>query len=143
MFDIGFSELIVIAIVALVVVGPERLPKVARTAGHLLGRLQRYVNDVKSDISREMRLDELKKLQSEMQDSAHSLERSVSSQMQAVEQVVEQAAQSVTGEGVPAASPGDMTSATGGADASLATGETPAPVDGAAQRGVAAAEPKG
>ncbi len=46
MFDIGFSELIVIAIVALVVIGPERLPRVARTAGHLLGRMQRYVNDV-------------------------------------------------------------------------------------------------
>lgn len=54
MFDVGFSELIVIAIVALVVIGPERLPKVARTAGLLLGRLQRYVNDVKADIKREM-----------------------------------------------------------------------------------------
>ena len=51
MFDIGFSELIVIGIVALVVIGPERLPKVARTAGLLLGRLQRYVNDVKADIN--------------------------------------------------------------------------------------------
>ena len=60
MFDIGFSELLVIALVALVVIGPERLPRVARTAGHLLGRLQRYVGDVKSDINREMQLDELK-----------------------------------------------------------------------------------
>jgi sec-independent protein translocase protein TatB len=66
MFDISFSEMIIIAIVALVVIGPERLPKVARTAGHLLGRLQRYVNDVKSDINREMQLEELKKLQSEL-----------------------------------------------------------------------------
>ena len=65
MFDVSFSELIVIGIVALVVIGPERLPKVARTAGHLMGRLQRYVNDVKSDISREMQLDELKKLKAE------------------------------------------------------------------------------
>jgi len=63
MFDIGFSEMIVIAIVALVVIGPERLPRVARTAGLLLGRLQRYVSDVKSDINREIQLDELKKLQ--------------------------------------------------------------------------------
>jgi sec-independent protein translocase protein TatB len=77
MFDIGFSELILIAIVALVVIGPERLPKVARTAGHLLGRMQRYVNDVKSDINREMQLDELKKLQSEMQESARSVEQSM------------------------------------------------------------------
>jgi sec-independent protein translocase protein TatB len=74
MFDIGFSEMMVIAIVALVVIGPERLPKVARTAGHLLGRLQRYVNDVKSDINREMQLEELKKLQSEIQESARSVE---------------------------------------------------------------------
>ena len=59
MFDVGFSELMVIAIVALIVIGPERLPKVARTAGHLLGRLQRYVSDVKADINREMQLDEL------------------------------------------------------------------------------------
>ena len=50
MFDIGFSELMLIGIVALIVIGPERLPKVARTLGHLLGRAQRYVNDVKSDI---------------------------------------------------------------------------------------------
>ena len=59
MFDIGFSELLVIAVVALIVIGPERLPKVARTLGHLFGRMQRYVNDVKADISREMELDEL------------------------------------------------------------------------------------
>ena len=77
MFDIGFSELIVIAIVALVVIGPERLPRVARTAGHMLGRLQRYVNDVKTDIDREMQLDELKKLQAQVADSARSFEDSV------------------------------------------------------------------
>ena len=77
MFDIGFSELMVIGIVALVVIGPERLPKVARTLGLLLGRAQRYVNDVKSDINREMQLDELKKLQSQVADSARELEGSV------------------------------------------------------------------
>ena len=63
MFDIGFSEIVVIAVVALIVIGPERLPKTARTLGHLFGRLQRYVNDVKADINREMELDELRKLQ--------------------------------------------------------------------------------
>jgi sec-independent protein translocase protein TatB len=61
MFDIGFTELLVIGVVALLVVGPERLPKVARTAGHLLGRFQRYVSTVKSDISREVQLEELRK----------------------------------------------------------------------------------
>jgi sec-independent protein translocase protein TatB len=67
MFDIGFSEIVVIGVVALVVIGPERLPKTARTVGLLFGRLQRYVNDVKADISREMELDELRRLKSEMQ----------------------------------------------------------------------------
>ena len=52
MFDIGFSELVVVALVALIVIGPERLPRVARTAGALLGRAQRYINDVKADIQR-------------------------------------------------------------------------------------------
>ncbi len=77
MFDIGFSELMVIGIVALLVIGPERLPKVARTLGHLLGRAQRYVHDVKSDINREIQLDELKKLQSQVTESARALEDSV------------------------------------------------------------------
>lgn len=95
MFDVGFSELIVIAIVALVVIGPERLPKVARTVGHLLGRMQRFVNDVKADISREMQLDELKKLQAEVQDSARKFERSMSSELQAIEKAVDPTGTSV------------------------------------------------
>jgi len=66
MFDIAFSELIVIGIVALVVIGPEKLPKIARTTGHLLGRAQRYVNDVKSDIDRELHFEDLQKLQEEI-----------------------------------------------------------------------------
>ncbi|MCU0804116.1 MAG: Sec-independent protein translocase protein TatB [Burkholderiales bacterium] len=87
MFDIGFSELLVIAVVALIVIGPERLPKVARTAGHMLGRLQRYVNDVKADINREMELDELRKVQSTFQDAARSIEDSVRSVEQSVSKV--------------------------------------------------------
>lgn len=77
MFDIGFSELMVIGVVALVVIGPEKLPKVARTVGTLLGRAQRYVNDVKSDINRQMELDELRKLQSQVQDAARDVEGQV------------------------------------------------------------------
>ncbi|KFB67980.1 Sec-independent protein translocase protein TatB [Candidatus Accumulibacter vicinus] len=96
MFDIGFSEMIVIAIVALVVIGPERLPKVARTAGHMLGRLQRYVNDVKSDINREIQLEELKKLQSELQESARSVEQSLTTEMNAARQAVSQTAQALS-----------------------------------------------
>ena len=85
MFDIGFSEIVVVAVVALIVIGPERLPKAARTLGHLFGRLQRYVNDVKSDINREMELDELRKLQREVQTAATELKTSVESAAQGVQ----------------------------------------------------------
>ena len=81
MFDIGFSELLVIAVVALIVIGPERLPKVARTLGHLFGRMQRYVNDVKADIAREMELEELRKLQATVEDAARSIQGSVDREM--------------------------------------------------------------
>jgi len=77
MFDVSFTELLLIGVVALVVIGPERLPKVARTVGHLLGRAQRYVSDVKSDIQREIDLDEMSKLKKQMDDAAHSLQASM------------------------------------------------------------------
>lgn len=77
MFDFSVWELVVIGGVALVVIGPERLPRVARTAGHLLGRFQRYVADVKQDINREIELSELKKLQSSVQDAARDIEQTV------------------------------------------------------------------
>ena len=63
MFDVAFSEILIIALVALIVIGPEKLPKVARTVGHLTGRLQRYVNSVKGDIERELQAEELRRLQ--------------------------------------------------------------------------------
>lgn len=85
MFDVGFSELAMIGAVALVVLGPERLPKVARTAGHLFGRLQRYVNGVKADISREMEASEFAKLKQEVQDAAKSFEKTVNEQSSALE----------------------------------------------------------
>ena len=78
MFDIGISEIMLIAVVALVVLGPEKLPKTARTLGHLFGRLQRYVASVKSDINRELQLEELKKLQAEVKTAATSFESSMS-----------------------------------------------------------------
>ena len=85
MFDIAFSEIVVIGVVALVVIGPERLPKVAKTLGHMFGRLQRYVNDVKADINRELELDELRKLQSEVQTAARDLESSITTAAREVE----------------------------------------------------------
>jgi sec-independent protein translocase protein TatB len=77
MFDFSFPELIVVLVVALVVIGPERLPKVARTLGHLYGRAQRYVNGVKADISRDMAVEEFRQLQAKVQAEAQSVEQSV------------------------------------------------------------------
>ena len=77
MFDVGFSEMMVIAVVALIVIGPERLPKVARTLGHLWGRAQRYVNGVKADISRDMAIEEFRQLQQQVQQEASAVEQTV------------------------------------------------------------------
>ncbi len=85
MFDVGFSEIVVIAVVALIVIGPEKLPKTARTLGHLFGRLQRYVNDVKADINREIELDELRKLQQQVKTAATDFQSSVNSAVQKME----------------------------------------------------------
>ena len=77
MFDVGFSEMVVIGVVALVVLGPERLPKVARTLGVLFGRMQRYVAQVKSDINREMELAELGKVKTEFESAARSFQSDI------------------------------------------------------------------
>jgi sec-independent protein translocase protein TatB len=81
MFDIGFSELLVIGLVALIVIGPEKLPRMARTVGHLAGRLQRYVSDVKSDISREIELEDLKKMRDSMEQAASEMQSSVQAEL--------------------------------------------------------------
>ena len=85
MFDIGFSELLVIGVVALIVIGPEKLPRVARTLGHLAGRLQRYVSDVKADINREIELEELRKMRDSMQQAASNFESSVHAEVNKTE----------------------------------------------------------
>jgi len=85
MFDIGFSEIVVIAVVALIVIGPERLPKTAKTLGLLFGRLQRYVSDVKADINRELELEELRKLQHDVQSAAKDIETTMSNAAREVE----------------------------------------------------------
>ena len=85
MFDIGFSEIVVIAVVALIVIGPERLPKTAKTLGLLFGRLQRYVADVKADINRELELEELRKLQHDVQSAAKDIETTMSNAARDVE----------------------------------------------------------
>lgn len=77
MFDFSIGEIAVIGVVALVVLGPERMPKVARTIGEWIGKAQRYVNEVKNDINREMELAELRKLQEEARSAAQSIQSSV------------------------------------------------------------------
>jgi sec-independent protein translocase protein TatB len=104
MFDIGFSELMVIGVVALIVIGPERLPRVARTLGHLAGRLQRYVNDVKADINREVELDELKKMRDSMQDSVSSFQSSVQAEASKTEADVKSAVEGTPADSAPAES---------------------------------------
>ena len=93
MFDIGFSEMMVIAVLALIVIGPERLPRVARTLGHLAGRLQRYVADVKADINREVELDELRKMRDSMQQAASGFESSVTTELNKTEAELHAAAE--------------------------------------------------
>lgn len=95
MFDVAFSELVVIALVALLVIGPEKLPKVARTLGLLAGRVQRYVANVKSDIEREIQFEDLKKLQEEIRQQsseAHAainhMQSSASAELLKVEQSI-------------------------------------------------------
>jgi sec-independent protein translocase protein TatB len=95
MFDIAFTELLIIGVVALIVIGPERLPKVARTVGAWLGRLNRYVGQVKQDIDREMKLDELRKVQKDMQDTAQRYEIMANQRVQEVESSVQASVEEV------------------------------------------------
>ena len=85
MFDVGISEIMVIAVVALIVLGPEKLPKTARTLGHLFGRLQRYVGEVKADINRELAMEDLKKLQAEVNTAAADFQSSMTASAKEVE----------------------------------------------------------
>ena len=97
MFDFGFSEMIIVGVVALVVLGPERLPVVARTAGEWIGKAQRFVAQVKSDIDRETELSELKKIQ----DEAKALANDVKSTVEKTAGEIETNVSSVAGEALP------------------------------------------
>ncbi|TFY98962.1 Sec-independent protein translocase protein TatB [Ramlibacter humi] len=77
MIDLGISKMALIGAVALIVIGPEKLPRVARTVGTLLGKAQRYVNDVKAEVNRSMELDELKKMKESVETAARDVEQSV------------------------------------------------------------------
>ena len=119
MIDFGFDKIALIGAVALIVIGPEKLPRVARTVGHLLGKAQRYVADVKAEVNRSIELDELKKMKTQFEDAARDVG-------QAVNQEVNQAAAEFNSIGAEWKSDLDMT----GSAASLPDGTaltTPAP----------------
>ena len=89
MFEIGFSELVVIMVVALIVIGPERLPKVARTLGLLWGRAQRYIHGVRADIERDMQLEELRQLKLKVEQEAMSAEQATKQAVQTLDQHIQ------------------------------------------------------
>lgn len=90
MIDLGLSKLAIIGVVALVVIGPEKLPKVARMVGTLYGRAQRYISQVKNEVSREFEMDEMRRLQQEVQSAAESFEHSVKQEVTQVESEIGQ-----------------------------------------------------
>lgn len=141
MFDIGFSEMIVIGVVALLVIGPEKLPRVARTIGALMGRAQRYVNDVKADINREIELDELKKLRTTVTEAAQSIENSVKETVSGFEAQAAELNNLASGTASPAATP---SATAAGVAAPLATAalspEASAAADEAIRQALAASE---
>ena len=83
MIDFGFDKIALIGAVALIVIGPEKLPRVARTVGHMLGKAQRYVADVKAEVSRSIELEELQKMKSQFEGAARDVEQSVNREMNA------------------------------------------------------------
>jgi sec-independent protein translocase protein TatB len=96
MIDFGFDKLALIGAVALIVIGPEKLPKVARTVGHLLGKAQRYVADVKAEVNRSIELDELKKMKTEFETAARDVESSVRNEVQSATSAFESDWKAVT-----------------------------------------------
>lgn len=81
MIDFGFDKLALIGAVALIVIGPEKLPRVARTVGHMLGRAQRYVAEVKAEVNRSIELEELKKMKTEFEDAARDVQTNVTREL--------------------------------------------------------------
>jgi sec-independent protein translocase protein TatB len=97
MIDFGFDKIALIGAVALIVIGPERLPRVARTVGHLMGKAQRYVADVKAEVNRSIELEELKKMKTQFEDAARDVGQSVSSEVRQAESEMNQAWSELSG----------------------------------------------
>jgi len=97
MIDLGIEKMMVIGAVALIVIGPEKLPRVARTVGALIGKAQRYVNDVKAEVNRSIELDELKKMKTEVESAARDVESSIHSGVRDIERELNDAAAVASG----------------------------------------------
>src|SRR6059058_4417066 len=97
MIDLGIEKMMVIGAVALIVIGPEKLPRVARTVGALIGKAQRYVNDVKAEVNRSIELDELKKMKTEVESAARDVETSIHSGVRDMERELNDAAAIASG----------------------------------------------
>ncbi len=95
MFDVSFGEMLVIAIVALVVIGPEKLPKVARTLGALMGRVQRYVGSVKADVERELQAQDLNRIHGDVQQAVDTFKSEVTKEAGQIEAPLAEAVRSV------------------------------------------------
>lgn len=123
MLDLGLTKMALIGVVALVVLGPERLPRVARTAGALFGRAQRYINDVKAEVTREIELDELRRMKTEFESAARNVENTIHDNIRKHESELNDAFRSATSVspsiGGAAAAADDA--AAGGAGTSAAT----------------------
>lgn len=91
MIEFGFDKIALIGAVALIVIGPEKLPRVARTVGHLMGKAQRYVSDVKAEVNRSIELEELKKMKTQFEDAARDVEQGVSSEVKQASSEMNQA----------------------------------------------------
>ena len=98
MIDLGIEKMLVIGAVALIVIGPEKLPRVARTVGNLIGRAQRYVSDVKSEVNRSIELEELKKMKQEVETAARDVESSIHSGVRDLERELNEATQLAGGD---------------------------------------------
>ncbi|AOJ67487.1 MULTISPECIES: Sec-independent protein translocase protein TatB [Burkholderia] len=114
MLDLGLSKMALIGVVALVVLGPERLPRVARTAGALFGRAQRYINDVKAEVSREIELDALRTMKTDFEQAARNVENTIHDNLREHERDLNAAWNSAVSSGDSAAA-----DASGGAPASF------------------------
>ncbi len=134
MLDLGLTKMALIGVVALVVLGPERLPRVARTAGALFGRAQRYINDVKAEVTKEIELDELRRMKSEFESAARNVGNTIHENLRKQESDLSDAFRSGT-----SVSP---SIAGGAAVEDIATGEAGAPGEASSWRRTSAGAPK-